>query len=144
MTREARRVAVVVFCEAAGVDDYDAAVGAQLALSRLIHEHGVADPDCKLVGVAGPPRCAACGAPATITARGKVRAHPSCESYVTRPGQTSCSGSGKPPAQPSEPVIGFERADRVGIYARVHQIMDVGMAAGNGYLWTRPTVKAFR
>lgn len=26
----------------------------------------------------------------------------------------------------------------------VHQVMDAGMAAGNGYLWLRPTSKAFR
>ena len=27
---------------------------------------------------------------------------------------------------------------------RVAQIMETGMAAGNGYLWTQPTNKAFR
>jgi hypothetical protein len=25
----------------------------------------------------------------------------------------------------------------------VHDVMDAGMAAGNGYLWTRPTSKAY-
>lgn len=28
--------------------------------------------------------------------------------------------------------------------AKVVDVMEVGMAAGNGYLWTKPTVKAFR
>lgn len=27
---------------------------------------------------------------------------------------------------------------------RVHDVMDTGMAAGNGYLWLEPTSKAFR
>ncbi len=27
---------------------------------------------------------------------------------------------------------------------RIHQVMETGMAAGNGYLWTRATSKAYR
>ena len=30
------------------------------------------------------------------------------------------------------------------IGVRFHDVMEVGMAAGNGYLWTEPTSKAFR
>lgn len=27
---------------------------------------------------------------------------------------------------------------------RIHDVVEAGVAAGNGYLWTRPTSKAFR
>lgn len=37
------------------------------------------------------------------------------------------------------------RQDTVkGRVVRFINVMEVGMAAGNGYLWTRPTIKAFR
>lgn len=46
---------------------------------------------------------------------------------------------------------GTEHAIRVGapdstfeVHVRFHDAMEAGLAAGNGYLWTAPTRKAFR
>jgi hypothetical protein len=41
------------------------------------------------------------------------------------------------------PRVGFIRKDGLRVMADVHDVMEIGMAAGNGYLWTHPTRKAF-
>lgn len=43
--------------------------------------------------------------------------------------------------QGEEHVVPMRGGD---IRVRFHDAMEVGMAAGNGYLWTEPTSKAFR
>lgn len=87
MAEEKRRVAVVVFMEATGVDENDAAVHAMMALRQTLF---------------GRPYAAMGRELAPVLLRGKEL----------------------------EPTI-------------VHEMREVGMAAGNGYLWTTPTIKAF-
>lgn len=146
MEHTTHRVALVVMCEAEGSDAYDAAVGARMALSNLIYGHKVEDSAeaVALVPTSLPPRCAACGSTPPLTSKGKVWAHVSCETWPPKKGQTRCPGSGKPPHEPREPVIGYVRRDGLPIYARVYEVMDAGVAAGNGYLWLQPTIKAYR
>lgn len=163
MKRKTHKVAIVVMCEAEGVDERDAAAGAQLALSRLVYVNSQDDKQGEVGSVRGPV-CSECGVAwmhdddDPLDTDGNIRRHVSCErwspeelkrdqmadGFMDEPIQAACEGSGKPPAKPRDPVIGFTRPDGMGIYARVHQIMDAGMAAGNGYLWLQPTWKAFR
>lgn len=140
--RRVRRCAVVVFCEAEGVDEQDAAAAAQYALSNLIREHGL--EGVQLESVAGPT-CSHCGVDQLkLTKRGKIASHASCERFVARSKKNRCPGSGKPPRTPDEPIIGYTARSGLRLYTRVHQIMEVGMALGNGYLWARTTRKGFR
>jgi hypothetical protein len=162
VSRETHKIAVIVFCEAEGVDDMDAAAGAQMALSRLIYQNNQTDKQGEVGQVRGPS-CSSCGiswpegyGPA-VDEDGNIKRHVDCERWspeelkhdqmndgFDEPLADACEGSGKPPREPSEPVIGFTREDGLPIYMRVHQIMDAGMAAGNGYVWMQPTWKAFR
>lgn len=41
-------------------------------------------------------------------------------------------------------TLEFERRDGVKFTGEVIQVMEVGMAAGNGYLWTNVTSKSWR
>lgn len=139
------RVGLVVLCEAEGVDQSDAQAVAQLALQRLIHEH-------KLEGAAGDvasstdPACAFCGARPGVHADGTVAAHATGELWIVDADDTErlCEGSRQQPHVSRAPVIGHDLADGHKLRARVLSVMDVGMAAGNGYLWLTPTAKAYR
>lgn len=93
MSRETRRVAVVVFCEAPGVDDRDAGTLATIAVRKALGAGGRLGPDLE---------------PITVT--------------FYNPDQTIRR---EPTVQPVD-------------------VMEVGLAAGNGYLWTRTTSKSFR
>lgn len=146
------RIALVVFCEARGVDEHDASAGAQIALNRLIYEHK--DPDAQEhVGSAMPPTCATCGVNTPMTDDGLVGDHVSCERWSPRssssttpalPLQKRAPAPGSRHSRPRAPVIGFVRPDGLPIFIRVHDVMEASMALGNGYLWTRPTIRAFR
>lgn len=151
--RDVHRVAIVVFCEAEGVDAQDAAHGAEIALRHLIHEHQTPPDDVHDFGTALPPRCARCGAYAPVTPAGVMAEHVFCEPYS--PGDVereegearpeACEGSGQPPESRDEPVIGYQRArDNLQIRARVHQVMEVGTAGINGHLLAVPTWRSYR
>ena len=162
MTRETHRVAIVVLCEAEGVDAADAAAGAQMAITRALYDGSQDDKQGKVGQVRGPS-CSKCGISwmhddkAPLDEDGNIRRHVWAERWspeelkrdqmvggYDEPLQDACEGSGKPPRAPSGLLVGFDRPDGLAIYARVHEVMEAGMAAGNGYLWTQPTWKAFR
>lgn len=162
MNRTTYKVAIVILCEAEGVDERDAAAAAQIALGRLIHQGQQKDKQGEVGSVRGPV-CSDCGVAwmhddeNPLDADGNIKRHVSYERWspeelkrdqmadgYDEPLMDACEGSGKPPREPCDPVIGFTRPDGHGIYARVHAIMDAGMAAGNGYLWLQPTWKGFR
>lgn len=165
MSRETHKVAIVVLCEAEGVDEHDAASAAQYAIGQALRDANQPDNQDKVGSVRGPV-CSECGISwpksedrfdGGIDSDGNIRSHISCERWspeelrrgqladgYDEPLQDACEGSGKPPRRPDEPVVGFTRQDGLPIYARVHEIMDAGMAAGNGYLWLQPTWKGFR
>jgi hypothetical protein len=155
MGRETHRVAIVVFCEAEGVDEDDATTAALMALRTLIEDGRQDDKQGKVGSVRGPT-CDVCGVSwlsdekeAGLDSDGNVSRHVEGERVAPEEIDddeipAACEGSGKPPRTPDEAVIGFDRQTRGGIYARVHQVIGVGMATGNGYLQMRPTWKAFR
>lgn len=143
---EMHRVAIVVFCEAAGVDEHDAAAAARMALSATLRKAGEPDP---ALPSATKPSCASCGAYAKVNKKGLIKAHHRGETFMWDPEDgeeqsAPCEGTGLPPHQRNEPVVAVEYRNGHIMRARVFDTMEAGMAAGNGYLWTRPTVKAFR
>lgn len=149
---QTHRVALVVMCEADGYDAADAGAVAQMALSRLVHLHGEQTGQ-ERVGSSSRPMCAACGVQSSVDDAGLVRAHLEAETWspeeyaAEHPGEptpVACKGSGQHPRTPQETIIGFDRPNGHGVYARVHRVMEAGAAIGNGYLWTHPTTKAYR
>lgn len=142
--RETHRVAIVVFCEAEGVDPRDAATGAEWALNHLFREHMHAD-GASLVRSTTAPTCGECGATPGLTDDGVLGDHARGENFLAAGfEERRCYGAGMPPRDPNEPVIGYERPDGLGIYARVHDVMDLNMALANGYLRATPTLRAYR
>lgn len=136
------RVAIVVFCEASGVDEGDAAAMARMALSSTLRQAGEPDPS---MPSATKPSCAACGAYAKVNKAGMIKAHHQAETgLIDDSDYPPCEGSGKPPQVRGEPVVSVEYRNGHVMRARVFDTIEVGIAAGNGYLWTKPTVKAFR
>lgn len=136
------RVAIVVFCEASGVDEGDAAAMARMALSSTLRQSGTPDPSYPS---ATKPSCAACGSYAKVNKQGLIKAHHQAETDLFDDSDyPPCEGSGKPPHERGEPVVSVEYRNGHVMRARVFDTIEAGMAAGNGYLWTRPTVKAFR
>lgn len=141
-TRKVRRCAIVVFCEAEGVDEQDAAAAAQYALSNLIRTHGLEGVELESVS---EPTCSVCGVDQLrLTKKGNITSHASCERFVARRRVDRCVGSGKLPRVPNEPIIGYTARSGLALHARVHQVMEAGMALGNGYLWAKTTRKGFR
>lgn len=145
------RVAVVVFCEAEATDPGDAAHVARMALSQALREQRLPADAYADFGTSVPPRCADCGAGAALGPTGNMVRHVVGEPWAPEDVERSegearpaaCGGSGQPPAKDNHPVVGYDRG-RVPFRARIFEVMDVGVAAGNGYLWTQPTWKAFR
>lgn len=100
------------------------------------------------------------GAVVTATSRHRVAVIVFCEvedayadeaGYVARMAVTHALSGGEPGEHgyrrlrtPWPRRVGFVRPDGVEFTADVAQVMEVGAAAGNGYLWTTPTAKAFR
>lgn len=152
MTQTSHRVAIVVFCEAEGVDEFDAGAAARMAISRVLHQAGRTGPDAQeKVPSTRAPSCPHCGARAGVDDEGLTANHVLGESFFPDPDPDApdyrpeaCEGTGRPPRPDTHPIIGFDRPDGVGIYARVHETMEAGMALGNGYLWTHTTPKAYR
>jgi hypothetical protein len=152
MPRETHRVAVTVFAEAEGADGNDAASVVAMVLRELIHDNAEADGHA-LLGSAGLPTCDHCGVRIGLTPSGNVATHMVGETWspddfvrdnpaMEKP--DACAGSGQPPHLSTQPVIGFTHRNGATLYARVHDVMETGMALGNGYLWAKPTSKAFR
>lgn len=136
------RVAMVVFCEASGYDDMDAAATARMALTATLRKAGAADPT---LPSATPPSCAVCGARAQVTKVGVMkRHHLGEEDFIDDSDHGPCDGSGKPPRVRDEPVLTVEYRNGHVMQARIFDTVEAGMAAGNGYLWTKPTPRAFR
>lgn len=136
------RVAIVVFCEAAGADEGDAAAMARMALASTLRKAGEPDP---AFPSATKPSCAACGAYAKVNKAGVIKPHHQGETDLFDGSDyPPCEGSGKPPHERKEPVVSVEYRNGHIMRARIFDTMEAGMAAGNGYLWTKPTVKAFR
>jgi hypothetical protein len=140
------RVGIVVFCEAPGYDDGDAAAVAKMAISATLRKAGEADPTFP---TASKPTCATCGAPAKVSKQGLVKAHHSGEAGLIEdeegePPVPPCEGSRKAPHVPAEPVLKVEYRNGHIMETRIFDTVEVGVAAGNGYLWTKPTVRAFR
>lgn len=140
-TRKVHKCAVVVFCEAEGVDEADAAYAAQLAISHTLRENAV--KGVKLESI-NDHQCAECGVTELkLTKKGLIPSHAAGERWVAREKKYRCPGSGKKPRNYEEPVVGYIARNGHTLYARVHQLMEVGVALGNGYLWARTTRKAF-
>lgn len=140
------RVAMVVFCEAPGVDASDAAAAARMALSATLRKAGSPDP---ALPSATRPSCADCGAYAKVNKKGLIKAHHRGETFMWEPEDgeeqsAPCAGTGQPPRTRNEPVVAVEYRNGHIMRARIFDTIEAGMAAGNGYLWTEPTVKAFR
>lgn len=139
---EMHRVAIVVFCEASGVDEGDAAAMARMALASTLRQAGSPDPSWPS---STRPSCAACGSYADVTDVGVMGDHHQGEIGVFDESDFPlCKGSGLPPHERSEPVVSVEYRNGHVMRARIFDTVEAGMAAGNGYLWTRPTAKAFR
>lgn len=151
-TETVHRVAIAVFCEAAGVDERDAAMVAEMTIRRALLAQKLPLDEVAGLGTTRPPRCDTCGVDAGLGPAGNITRHVENERWSPedvdvdadeeRP--QACAGSGLPPVVDDRPVIGFTRPDGVPYHARIFQVRDVGVAAGNGYLWTRPTVAAYR
>ena len=152
MPRTPHRVAIVVFCEAEGIDERDAAVAAQMAVSHALRQAGTSDPLAQAkVASTREPSCQRCGARAGVGDDQRVAKHVAGEPFFPDPDPLApdwrpdpCPGTGMQPQADTQPVVGFDRPDRLPTYARVHEVMDVGMALGNGYLWAHTTTRAYR
>lgn len=142
MAEKTHQVAITVFCEAAGVDYHDAASAAAMALRQTFRDNDVKAREA--LPEANEPACNACGLRMALTAKGKVRSHIPGEPFAPRSAKDRCAGAGQNPRVPEEPVIAFTHRNGVKILARVHEVMETGTAAGNGYLWTKPTGRGFR
>lgn len=140
--RGVHQVAVTVFVEAEGVDAHDAGAGAVMAINRLIHTNHVEEFQDMPTSIT--PKCSKCYLEAGVTGKGVIKSHYPGEHGPVRKPYKPCSGTGKAPWVPDQPVVGFVRADRLRIAARVFDVMETGMAAGNGHLWIRPTRRSYR
>lgn len=141
--RGPHQVAITVFVEAEGIDAHDASAGASMAISQALREASLDELQDMPTSLA--PACRSCGLTAGLTGKGVMKSHYPGEHGPVRKPNKPCPGVGHTPAVRSEPVVGYLRMrDGLRISARVFQVMEAGMAAGNGYLWVRPTVKAFR
>lgn len=156
MSRTTHRVAIVLLCEAEGLTEQDAADGATLALKHVFIEHGKTDDESQLlVGQVREGVCSYCGVNAGLASEHTVKDHLQGETWSLEElkadnpnedfsGIENCSGSGHSPRKAVDPVVGFTRADKLPIYARIHKIIDAGTAIGNGYLWASPTWEGFK
>lgn len=143
--KTSHRVAIVVLCEANGVDESDASAVATAALSRLVREHRIEGAETDVASTMDPS-CSGCGSRPGVYADGAIAAHATGENWIADENDAEhlCEGTRQPPRISQHPVIGFDRADGTKFRVRVNEVMDAGVAAGNGYLWLEPTTKAFR
>lgn len=136
-----RRTSVTLMVEAEGYDEAEAGMIASRVIMFALRSAAVSDSE---LGSTAKDACGVCGARAGVTKRGKVRSHVHCEPYRPAPGEKACDGSGQAPRVSTSPVVSMVWANGRREDVRVKDAMETGMAAGNGYLWTRVTAMAFR
>lgn len=143
MSRETHQVAMVVLVDAEGVDYHDASAGARMALDYALRQ--MSDPTLQDMPSSLEPVCDECGLDAGLTQKGLVRSHYPGEHIRLRRAADRCPGAYAPPRVQQQPIVGFLRGrDKLRIAARVYDVIEMGMAMGNGYTWTRPTRRGFR
>lgn len=136
-----QRASVTLMIEAEGYDATEAGSIASRAIMSALRKAAVDDSE---LGSSAEASCDSCGARAGVTKRGKVRSHSRCETHRAWRDEPACEGSGKAPHVSTEPVISMVWPNGQRFDVRIKDAMETGMAAGNGYLWTRVTAKSFR